>query len=529
MDRDDAALPSPSRRTSLKLLLGSAAATGLGIGPGAPFAHAQTPAVPTADGLPRSSPERQGVDSAAILAFLDEAAQAGFELQSFMLARGGQVVAEGWWAPYRADRIHAMHSLTKSVTVCAVGLAIAEGRFQLTDRVVSFFPDRPAQPVDPNLALMTVEDLLTMRTGHATFVSGAEWRPIKTSWIDEFFKIPVVYRPGTRFVYTSAATFMLSAIITKTTGQSTEQYLRTRLFEPLGISGYQWDPGPEGITPGANGLSWKTADSLKLALLHARGGMWEGRRILPEAWVKAVQAQHVPQTYGYQWWLGPRGAFYADGMFYQLAIAFPEQDAALAITAGIPRRSGFNKLVFKHFPAAFGGAAAGAARSDAQLKARCAGLRLLPPPAMTASPVMSGVSGKAYRFAANADNIASIRFDFTPGDCTFTLTDDRGTHTIRAGLGRAIEGSTTMTGHLLHHEYQPDTMRVSATGEWIDDRTFSMTWSFVETAFRDTVVCRFNGPFLRFDRSVNVNYASTERPTVTGTMDGSPWLASPAG
>ncbi|KVR22246.1 hypothetical protein WK13_33455 [Burkholderia ubonensis] len=477
------------------------------------------------DGLMRSRPEAQGIDSARILAFIDEAAQSGFEMQSFMLARGGHVVAEGWWEPYRADRIHAMHSLTKSVTACAVGIAMAEGHFQLSDRVTSFFKDRLPQQVSENLSLMTIEDLLTMRTGHATFVSGAEWRPIKTSWIDEFFKIPVVYKPGTKFVYTSAATFMLSAIITRTTGQSTADYLRPRLFQPLNITGYRWDAGPEGITPGANGLSWKTSDSLKLAMLQVQEGMWQGKRILPAEWVKAVQAQHVPHKYGYQWWLGPQGAFYADGMFYQLAIAFPEQDAALAITAGIPRRSGFDKLVFKHFPAAFSGTSSGSGIMDAKLTQRCRSLHLLPPPKVTWSPAVDGVSGKTFRFAANDDNITTIRLDFAATECAFVLTDDRGTHTIRAGFDRTIEGTTTMTGHKLHHEYQPNEMRVSASGAWLDDRTFMMTWSFVETAFRDTVVCRFNGPYLRFDRSVNVNYASTERPTITGTMEGSEWLA----
>ena len=105
---------------------------------------------------------------------------------------------------------------------------------------------------------MTVEDLLTMRTGHASMTSGSVWRPIKTSWVAEFFKIPVVYQPGTKWVYTSAATYLLSAIVTKTTGQPVADYLKPRLFDPLDISGYQWPVGPENISPGANGLSWKT-------------------------------------------------------------------------------------------------------------------------------------------------------------------------------------------------------------------------------------------------------------------------------
>lgn len=99
-----------------------------------------------------------------------------------------------------------------------------------------------------------------------------------------------------------------------------------------------------------------------------------------------------------------------------------------------------------------------------------------------------------------------------------TLEDYRGTHTIQLGLGRAIEGDTTMTGTKLHHEYELDHMRVVASGEWIDERSSVMTWSFVETAFRDTVVCVFEGPGLRLDRSVNGNSAETALPTLTGRM-----------
>ena len=481
-------------------------------------AAASAAVAPPGDGLPRATPESQGIASGAILTFLDDIATHGFEVQSFMLWRNGNVVAEGWWSPYRADRIHMMHSLTKSVTACAVGLAIADGHFKLEDKIVSFFPEHLPPTVSDNLRAMTVEDLLTMRTGHASMTSGSVWRPIKTSWIAEFFKIPVVTPPGTNFVYTSAATYMLSALVTRTTGQAVADYLKPRLFDPLGISGYQWPAGPEGISPGANGLSWKTVDALKLGILHAQDGMWEGRQLLPKSWTDAVQYPHVKDKYGYQWWLGPDGAYLADGLFTQLSIVFPRQNAVLAITAGIPEKSRFNKFVFEHFPAAFGPAPLRAGEEHAALEVRTAGLELLPAPRLTTSPMIGHVSGKSYRFEDNAQEVKTARFDFADDRCTFTLEDQRGTHTIELGLGRTLEGDTTMTGNKLHHEYEMDSMRVVASGTWIDERSFVMTWSFVETAFRDTVVCIFEGPALRIDRSVNVNSAETSLPTLTGRM-----------
>ena len=208
------------------------------------------PAVSPIDGLPRARPEARGVDPQAILAFLDEVRGAGLELHSFMLSRGGDVISEGWWAPYRADRPHMMHSLTKSVAVSGVAIAMQEGLFGIDDKVISFFPDELPPTVSENLAAMTVRDLLTMRAGHAEEISGSVWRQIKTSWVAEFFKVPVVHKPGTRFVYSSAASFMLSAIVTKVTGQTLRDYMEPRFFKPLGITRLSWDVGPGGINPG---------------------------------------------------------------------------------------------------------------------------------------------------------------------------------------------------------------------------------------------------------------------------------------
>ncbi|WP_432726204.1 serine hydrolase domain-containing protein [Variovorax sp. W6] len=513
------AVPSISRRGMLRLSLGGTAMASI---PGLGWAATGAASPAFADGLARSRPEAQGISPASILAFLDDAERSAFELHGFMLWRNGHVVAEGWWDPYKPERRHMTHSLTKSVTVCAVGMAIAEGRFKPDDKVVSFFPEHLPATVSANLAAMTVRDLLTMRTGHESMVSGSVWRPIRTSWIAEFFKIPVVHAPGSKFVYTSAATYMLSAIVTRTTGQPVADYLKPRFFEPLGITGYEWDVGPEGISPGANGLSWKTVDSLKLGILHAQNGMWNGKQILTKEWVDSVHAPHTKDRYGYQWWLGPNGAYNADGLFGQYSVVFPEHNAVLALNSALPPRAGFNAgMLYKHFPAAFGPASGlpASEKDNAALRARTRTLHLLPPVKPTSSPVAANVSGRRYDFADNPEKIKSMQLDFAASGetCTFTMEDERGTHKVQVGLRKPVEGDTTITGNKLHHEYQPEVMRVVASGEWLDARTFVMTWTFVESAFRDTAVCRFSGPYLRFDRSVNVNSSATEMPTLTST------------
>ncbi|BAT57888.1 esterase EstB [Variibacter gotjawalensis] len=503
------------RRSLLGLFLGGVAAAAM---PQSLIAaHA---AASAADGLVRAWPEDFGVSPSAILAFLDDVAAQGYELHGFMLARRGHVLAEGWWAPYRADRNHMTHSLTKSVTATAVGMAIAEDRFKLDDRVVSFFPDKLPEKVSDNLAAMTVRDLLAMKTGHASMTSGSVWRPIKTSWVAEFFKIPVEFPPGTKWVYTSAATYMLSAIITKTTGQPLEEYLRPRFFEPLGIAGYAWDMGPDNINPGANGLSWKTVDSLKLGILHQQYGQWNGKQLLPREWVEQVQHPHTPGKYGWQWWRAPDDvpAYLADGLFEQYSVVFPKHDAVIAVNAAIPSRSRFEYMLFKHFPAAFGDEVGKDEKNLSKLVKRLKNLEVASFEPSEPSPIVPHVSGKTYKALENTDDIKSVRFEFSGGTCVYSLEDANGTHTVEVGLVEPIEGNTSMPGRALHHEYAPASMRVVASGFWQDDRTFVMSWAFVESAFRDTVVCQFNGANVRIDRSVNVNSAATSLPALKARL-----------
>lgn len=475
------------------------------------------------DGLARSSPEAQGVSSASILAFLDEVAAAGLELHSFMLMRNRHVVAEGWWWPYRADRIHITHSLTKSVTAVAVGLAIDEGRFGLQDKVASFYPEFVPANASANLRAMTVEDLLTMRCGHDKETSGSVWRPIQTSWVAEFFKIPVVHQPGTHFQYTSAASYMLSAIISKTTGQSMADYLKPRFFEPMGVDRWRWDTSPGGISPGGNGLSWNTAASLKLGAVHAQMGEWNGKRVLSEKWVKAATIQHAEGDedgpYGYQWWIGPDGAYYALGLFAQMTVVFPQHNATLAVFSAIKGSSKLKPLIWKHFPSAFSAAALPASATAASLAKRTAELNLLPPLTKTDSPWAAKIDGKRIAIQANDQSVKSVAFEFADSVCTYRMSDAEGDHQITAGLAEYLEQLTSMTGNRLHHEYRPKRQPVIAGARWLAPDRLEMTWQFVETAFRDTVLCTFTGNKVAIDRSVNLNSAETRLPTLIGTWN----------
>lgn len=474
------------------------------------------------DGLMRSVPEAEGVSSAAILAFLAEVADAGLELHSLMLMRNDKVVAEGWWWPYQADRVHITHSLTKSVTAVATGLAIDERRFGLDEKVVSFFPEYVPADASENMRAMTVRNLLTMQCGHDKETSGSAWRPISTPWAAEFFKIPVPHQPGTHFQYTSAASFMLSAIISKTTGQSMADYLTPRFMEPLGIDRWHWDTSPGGVSPGGNGLSWNTSASIKLGAVHASGGMWNGKRILSEDWVRAATTQQTEGdadgAYGYQWWMGPGRAYLALGLFSQFTIVFPEHNAVLAIFAAIDGSKKIKPFIWKHFPAAFA-APSEPGTAASELKDRMATVRLLPPLAATHSPVAQQVSGRRYMIETDDQGVEWLSFDFTEDGCTYRMRDANGEHQITAGFADYLEQDTSMTGNRLHHEYRPASQRVVAGARWVAPDTLEMTWQFVETAFRDTLLCTFTGRDVTVDRSVNLNSAETRLPTLKGKSD----------
>lgn len=466
-----------------------------------------------ADGLARAQPSQVGVDAAIIQAFLDDIATAGLELHTIMLHHQGHVVVEAGWWPYRPDSRRVMHSVAKSVTACAIGLALAEGLFRLEDKVVDFFPGEVPVPVDDKLAAMKVEHLLSMRIGHGEETSGAVWRGIQGSWVKEFFKIPLVHMPGDVHVYTSAASYMLAAILARVTGQTLHDYLKPRLFQPLGITGEEWDIGPDGINPGGNGLTCKPVDILKLGILHAQKGVWNGRQVLPADWVANATRSHG-DNYGYHWVTRPDGSYAALGVFVQMALVFPEQGATLVVTGAIDGSDKLLPLIDRHFPRALsgGGSVAADRALDEALTRLCAPRTLSSAP----SDMAAAVNGATFIMEPNDKGISALRLHFSDDRCLFALTDGDGEHRLVAGLNHWVEGTTTMPGQDLHHGYRLAGAAVTAGACWLDSHTLQLEWIFHDTAFRDTVTCRFTDGMVTMDRRVNVNSGVLSWPRLYG-------------
>jgi CubicO group peptidase (beta-lactamase class C family) len=201
--------------------------------------------------LPRGVPEAEGVASRGILDFLQAIDNSSHELHSFMLVRHGKVVAEAWWNPYRPELKHTMYSVSKSFTSTAIGFAVSEKRLRVGDKVISFFPEYAPASTGRYLSELTVKDLLTMSVGQDPDPTGRIWGT--AGWERAFLETPIVNKPGSRFLYNSMGTYMLSAIVTKVTSQKVSDYLKPRLFDPLGITDYDWETSPTGSSTGGVG------------------------------------------------------------------------------------------------------------------------------------------------------------------------------------------------------------------------------------------------------------------------------------
>src|SRR4051812_44766151 len=320
-------------------------------------ARAEAAGVP----LPRSTPEEQGISSVAVREFV-EAADKIDTLHSFMILRHGKVIGEAWWKPESADKPHVLASLSKSFNATAVGLAIADGKLKLDDPVLKFFPEgAPAEPSD-NLKAMTVRDLLTMSGGHDVEPKIGPGGPS----VRQFLAQPVVYKPGTHFQYNTLGSYTLSGIVTKATGQTTLEYLKPRLFEPLGIEKPEWPSSPEGNTLGGFGLKLRTEDLAKFGQLYLQKGKWNGKQLVPEKWVEQATSKQVPneqeshakigidwrQGYGFQFWRCTHDSFRGDGAGGQLCAVIPDKDVVIAITADTGNFQGeMNAIWGKLYPA----------------------------------------------------------------------------------------------------------------------------------------------------------------------------------
>lgn len=286
----------------------------------------------------RATPESQGISSdlfAALLRELD--ASKDTEMHHFMALRHGKVICECNFAPYPKGMWHITHSMCKSITGMAIGMLIEEEKLKLDENIYDIFPDHINAFSKIFRPVITVEHLLTMTSGvtfnESGIVSGNDW-------LGSFLNASVNGKPGTEFQYNSLNTYVLSAIVTKRTGETLTEYLTPRLFGPLGITKYYWETCPKGITKGGWGLFLCAEDMAKLGQLYLQKGKWNGQQLVSEYWIEISTARHLKTQndtygYGYQLWMEQRpGSFEYNGMLGQNVIIYPDMDMVLVTNAG---------------------------------------------------------------------------------------------------------------------------------------------------------------------------------------------------
>lgn len=476
--------------------------------------------------LPRTSPERQGIASADVLRFVEALEGRIGDIHSITLVRHGAIVAEGWWAPYPRDLPHMLYSLSKSFTSSAVGIAIAEGRFSLDDTVVSFFPEHTPAAPDENLLAMRVRHLLSMSTGH----TDDTWLPMVAredgQWVKAFLEQPVRRPPGTHFLYNTGASYMLSAIIHKTTSQPMLEYLQPRLFEPLGIKNPTWLDSPERITLGGLGLSLTTSEAARFGQLYLQQGVWQGQQLIPAAWVAEATAFQTPngdyelsdwtQGYGYQFWRSRHNAYRGDGAFGQFCVIMPEQDAVLAITGGLDDMQAPLDILWDILlPAMKADTLPDAPDDAAALAQKLATLHIPPVAGEATTAVAAQVSGQTFVADANPLGITSIRAAFTPTGCTITAATAASEETFPCGAGEWHTGTTALFNTDI--VFGPTT--VAASGAWTSPDTYSMVVRLIETPYVYTLRLVFAGEQLLIESRINVSFNSTAPVLITAHVE----------
>jgi CubicO group peptidase (beta-lactamase class C family) len=451
--------------------------------------------------LPRSTPASQQVDPAAILGFLDAMDDhPGVEMHSLMVLRHGQVVAEGWWAPYSAERPQLLYSLSKSFTSTAAAFAQAEGLLGLDDTVVSHFGEFDADITDPRSRSILIRHVAAMASGHTREMLDEATERDRAEPVRGFLLIPPDCEPGTVFAYSQPCTYALASIIQRNAGMPLTQYLRPRLLDPLGIGHVGWATFPPGREQGFSGLHARTEDIAKLGQLYLQQGRWDGAQLIPEQWVEQATSMQVGnpgcgpppdwrQGYGFQFWMSRHG-YRGDGAFGQFCVVLPEHDTVIVTTACTLDMQAVLDGMWTHLLPGLGTDAADAAGQD-QLSARLGGLQLPPSQARSAPadwqrwtgspfPVVVGAADTAARVA-----LTSIEVVPKAGGWQISLSEPANTLTFPVGAGAwTVSAPVDIRG---------DAIPVAASGGWLDDRTLRAEIIFLETPHRMDITCSLPG------------------------------------
>ncbi len=470
------------------------------------------------------TPEEAGVNSKVVKDFIDKSMELNKQLHSLYVIRHGKIAFELYREPFNKQYKHMMYSVSKSFTSTAIGFAVEEGYLTVDTRFVDIFPELRTDKPDLYLEEMTIEDLLTMRSGKnvSIFLDRT-----KDRWFKDIMASPWISEPGTEFLYISENMYLLCCAIHKLTGMSVTDYLMPRLFEPLGIERPFWESCPSGIEAGGWGLMLSTEELAKFIYCYQQKGKFGGKQIIPEKWVEQATAYHADTTvnddldgkagYGYCFWRcgGYEKAYRADGMFCQFGIVFEDLDACLIMTGGEISEQDMRDVIWDYFPKAFLEENEG--ESVALSIPRYEKL-----PQKPRSFLEKSISGKKIRFSKpiiinlvgypvsvvplpamfmesdKAGNIDKVTLDFYEKDMRMTWFEGDEFNTMKIGLDGEYRWDNIVLGKVPY--------TTCCTGCWNSESELEVHIRCIEVVAERIIKFKFNGD--------NVTMRPSSNPTV---------------
>lgn len=455
----------------------------------------------------RTTPSAAGVDASGLLAFLDAVAAGGLELHSVMIARHGDVVAEGWWAPYGPDRVHLCYSLSKTLTATAVATLASEGTIDIDAPVLSYLPELDLASVSERWRAVTVAHCLSMSVGHtadagSVLVDPADWSPAADPLgpLRRIVATELDAEPGTLFVYNQVATYLLSHVVRRVAGQPLAEVVRARFLDRLGATELPWHTDPFGVELGFSGAHLRTETILAMAQLGLDRGRWGDEQLVADWWYDRATVPGAPVRpdpagspdwncgYGFSYWMQRHG-FRGDGAYGQYMISLPEQSLAIAITGEIAEMQSVIDAIWEHVLPAVD--RPGDPAADAELAARLAGAQFAAlgggaahvPGGRCELPrgdARIGDGGVAPGMCFDLpDDYDAVAIEPAPGGTTVTLRrNGEWTDPIAVGDGEWRESQLTASGRRLP---------LVASGGWTAPDRYVAEVRPIETPHRFTV------------------------------------------
>lgn len=437
-------------------------------------------------------------------------------IHSFTLMRHDRIIAQTWWKPFKKEYKHELFSCSKSFVSAAFGIAQGEKLVSLNDKLVDFFPEKMSEKVSERMKKVTLRNLLTMASGHSAcplaggVISGAQ------DVVKAFLETELEYEPGSKFIYNSAATYMVSAVLRKVTGMNVREYLNEKLFKYMDIIPEKWDCCPGGINIGGWGFWAKSEDLLRFGRLLLNKGNWNGRQLIPEDYLAEAtsfqidnSANDIPDWkigYGYQFWRTSFNSFRCDGACGQYILVMPEKDLVMVITAGLPNMQQIlTEFWNKVYPWLKDDALPENPEKYRELQQSLQSCIHMP----IASELRFVPENKKYCIAENELGLQEIAIDFDADGCSLKFIWQSGEiETLRADYGRHFTNKLRLQ--------EPEERILEASAAWLNENELDIQVYAVETPYRDHYYLRFSDDGIEVERQSNFAFLHNTFPVFSG-------------